>query len=60
MCQNLWSPAYTFVNIVLEHLEISFIERYSSVVSYKYLLNIYKILFNKLPLEMFDIILSYL
>lgn len=59
-CLNLWSPAYTFVNIVLEHLEISFIERYSSVVSYKYLLNIYKILFNKLPLEMVDIILSYL
>lgn len=54
MCQNLWCPAYTFVNVILEHLEISFIERYSSFISYKYLTTIYKGLFNKLPLEIVE------
>jgi len=60
MCQNLWCPAYTFVNVILQHLEISFIQRYSSVILYKYLTTIYNKIFNKLPLEIIDIILSNL
>jgi hypothetical protein len=60
VCSNLWCPAYTFVNIILEHLEISFIERYSSNLSYNYLTTIYKGIFNKLPQEIVEHILSYI
>ena len=60
MCSNLWCPAYTFVNVILEHLEISFIERYSSLVSYKYLVSIYNSIFSRLPPEIIDLIISYL
>jgi hypothetical protein len=60
MCPNLWCPAYTFVNVILEHLEISFIERYSSFISYKYLTTIYKGLLNKLPLEIVEHIVGSL
>lgn len=60
MCSNLWCPAYTFVNVILEHLEISFIERYSSLASYKYLVSIYNSIFSRLPPEIIDLIISYL
>ena len=60
MCSNLWCPAYTFVNIILEHLEISFIERYSSLASYKYLVSIYNSIFSRLSPEIIDLIISYL
>jgi len=60
MCQNLWCPVYTFVNVVLQHLEISFIQRYSSAILYNYLTTIYNKIFNKLPLEIVDIILNNL
>ena len=60
MCSNLWCPAYTFVNNVLEHLEISFIEHYSSIIHYKELTTIYNTIFNRLPSEINAIILSYL
>jgi hypothetical protein len=60
MCSNLWCPSYTFVNIILEYLEISFIERYSSPINYKYLTSIYNSIFFKFPPEICDLILSYL
>ena len=60
MCSNLWCPSYTFVNIILEYLEISFIERYSSPINYKYLTSIYNSIFFKFPPEIIDLILSYL
>ena len=60
MCSNLWCPAYTFVNVILEHLEISFIERYSSLASYKYLVSIYNGIFSRLAPEIIDLIISYL
>jgi hypothetical protein len=60
MCSNLWCPAYTFVNIILEHLEIRFIERYSSFISYKYLTSIYSNIFSKFPPEIVELILSFL
>ena len=60
MCSNLWCPSYTFVNIILEYLEISFIERFSSPLNYKYLVAIYNSIFFKFPPEISDHILSYL
>jgi hypothetical protein len=60
MCSNLWCPAYTFVNIILEHLEISFIDRYSSPINYKYLVSIYNGIFSRLAPEISDLIISYL
>ena len=60
MCANLWCPAYTFVNVILEHLEISFIERYSSPINYKYLVSIYNGIFSRLAPEIIELILSYL
>jgi hypothetical protein len=60
MCSNLWCPAYTFVNIILEHLEISFIDRYSSLINYKYLVSIYNGIFSRLTPEIIELIISYL
>jgi len=60
MCSNLWCPAYTFVNIILEHLEISFIDRYSSPINYKYLVSIYNGIFSRLAPEIIELIISYL
>jgi hypothetical protein len=60
MCSNLWCPAYTFVNIILEHLEISFIDRYSSSINYKYLVSIYNGIFSRLAPEIIELIISYL
>jgi hypothetical protein len=60
MCSNLWCPAFTFVNIILEHLEIRFIERYSSFISYKYLTSIYSNIFSKFPPEIVELILNFL
>lgn len=60
MCSNLWCPAYTFVNVILEHLEINFIDRYSSPINYKYLVSIYNGIFSRLAPEIIDLIISYL
>jgi hypothetical protein len=60
MCSNLWCPSYTFINIILQHLEISFIERYSSLVNYKYLVSIYNSIFFRFSPEIIDLIISYL
>ena len=63
-CTFLWSPAYTFNNIIFDHLEIQFIDKYSSNLNYRYLNNIYYNLFNnhklfsKLPIELINKILN--
>lgn len=62
VCNDLWSPSITFNNIIFDHLEIIFIENYSSNISYKYLSNIYNNLFynilKKIPEEIIKIILQ--
>ena len=50
-CNNLWSPVYTFENILLEIIEIEFIKTYSSNLKYKYLLNIYNFFYNLLSYD---------
>jgi hypothetical protein len=49
MCTNEWCPSFTFINLLLEQLEIKFMESYSSNLSYRYIKNIYDKLFFKLP-----------
>jgi len=61
-CSKLWSPSNIFNDIILEKIEIDFIEKYSSELNYKYLVNIYNnLLYNsmltKLPNEILDKIL---
>ena len=61
-CVNLWSPALTINSIILEQLEIRFIESYCSEIGYSYLSAIYNNLMNtvlgKLPDEIFNAILK--
>jgi len=61
-CQNIWSPAITINSIILEQLEIRFIESYCSELGYRYLSNIYNNLLNnilgKLPDEIIKTILK--
>jgi len=57
MCTNEWCPSFTFINLLLEQLEIKFMESYSSNLSYRYIKNIYDKLFFKLPP---DIVLNIL
>ena len=49
MCTNEWCPNFTFTNLLLEQLEIGFMECYSSNLSYIYIKYIYDNLFFKLP-----------
>lgn len=62
ICSNLWSPSITFNNLIFEQLELQFIEKYSSELGYKYLVNIYKnyynILHNQLYKKLPDEIIS--
>ena len=63
ICNDLWSPSITFNNIIFDHLEIQFIEKYSSNLNYKYLDNLYNSLlkhelFSKLPHELMNNILN--
>jgi hypothetical protein len=63
VCNDLWTPSITFNNIIFDHLEIQFIEKYSSNLNYKYLQNIYNRLhtselFIKLPDELINKILN--
>jgi hypothetical protein len=61
-CQNIWSPSLTINSIILEQLEIRFIETYCSKVGYSYLSNIYNNLMHtvlgKLPEEIISAILK--
>ena len=66
ICSNLWSPSLTFNNLIFEQLELRFIEKYSSELGYKYLVNIYNNYYNilhnqlykKLPDEIINKILN--
>ena len=49
MCTNEWCPSFTFTNLLLELIEVKFIECYSSNLSYRYIKNIYDTMFLKLP-----------
>jgi hypothetical protein len=49
MCTNEWCPSFTFTNLLLEQLEIKFMDSYSSNLGYRYLKNIFDKLFFKLP-----------
>ena len=55
MCTNEWCPSFTFTNLLLEQLEIKFMDSYSSNLGYRYLKNTYEKLFFKLP---HDVILN--
>ena len=61
-CQNVWSPSLTINSIILEQLEIRFIETYCSNIGYNYLANIYNKLMHtilgKLPEEIITVILK--
>jgi len=61
-CQNIWSPSLTINSIILEQLEIRFIETYCSKLGYSYLSNIYNNLMHtilgKLPEEIICAILN--
>jgi hypothetical protein len=63
-CQNVWSPSLTIDSIILEQLEIRFIETYCSKLGYNYLYNIYNNLIHtilgKLPEEIVIVILNKL
>ena len=61
-CRNIWSPSLTINSIILEQLEIRFIETYCTKVGYSYLSNIYNNLMHtvlgKLPEEIISAILK--
>ena len=63
-CISNWCAAYTFKNILLEYLELSFIDKYSKPYNYLVLENIYNQLFenyfNKLPNEIIEMIFNYM
>jgi len=51
ICTNEWCPSFTFTNLLLEQLEIKFMECYSSNLGYKYIKDVYNNLFFKLPTD---------
>ena len=61
-CSANQSPALSLPNILLEFLEIKFIEKYSQPDEYKELENIYNYLhkeyFNKLPTEIYELVIN--
>jgi hypothetical protein len=61
-CRNIWSPSLTINSIILEQLEIRFIETYCTKVGYSYLSNIYNNLMHtvlgRLPEEIISAILK--
>lgn len=50
-CSYIWSPAFTMANVLLEHIEISFIVKYSNPLNYKFISNIYNCLIDKFKLN---------
>lgn len=61
-CNDIWSPSITFNNLIFDHIEIQFIETYSSDIGYKYLCSIYNFnneLYQKLPQEIYEKIFQY-
>ncbi len=62
-CQSNWYPNYRIDNILIEYLEIEFIEKFTSKLGYKYLTNLYNNLlkntyFSKLPNEIIIFIIN--
>ena len=60
MCTNEWCPSFTFTNLLLEQLEIRFMKSYSSNFGYRYIKNIYDMLFIKLHSDVILHILEYI
>jgi hypothetical protein len=56
-CYMLWSPSLTFKDILIEYLEVCFIEKYCDLRKYKEIYHIYTKLFYKLPQEIINKIL---
>jgi hypothetical protein len=54
-CINEWCPSFTFTNLLLEQLEVKFMNSYSSNLVYRYIKDTYEKLFFKLP---HDVILN--
>jgi pantothenate kinase len=48
-CINEWCPSFTFINLLLEQLEVKFMNSYSSNLVYRYIKDTYDKLFFKLP-----------
>jgi hypothetical protein len=60
MCTYEWCPSFTFTNLLLEQLEIKFMECYSSNLGYRHLKNIYDKLFLKLPNDIVPNLISFI
>lgn len=58
-CKNNWNPALTLNDIVIELLEIKFIEKYCTKTKYELLENLYNNLFFKLPSDIKNYIFFY-
>lgn len=59
-CYNNWSPGLTITDIIIEVMEMNYINTYSKKNMYKYLSNIYNKLFEKLNDDVIYNILSFI
>lgn len=51
ICENSWKPSTRLDKLLIEYIEISFIEKYLSNTGYKYIMNIYNELINRYNLN---------
>ena len=58
-CKSNWNPALTVNDVIIEYLEIKFIEKYSTKTKYELLENLYINLFLQLPDDIKNLILFY-
>ena len=58
-CKSNWNPALTVNDVIIEYLEIKFIEKYSIKRKYELLENLYVNLFLQLPDDIKNLILFY-
>jgi len=58
-CKSNWNPAFTVNDVIIEYLEIKFIEKYSTKTKYELLENLYINLFLQLPDDIKNLILFY-
>ena len=59
-CKNNWNPRLTVNDVIIEYLQIKFIEKYSKKCNYKLLENLYNNLFYKLSDDIKYIIFSFI
>lgn len=63
-CPSIWHPGLTLNIMLIEYLEMTFINKYSKPYNYLYMENIYNQLFenyfNKLPNEIIEMIFNYM